>query len=309
MDEQENSDSAANQAEEMTFFDNPEEMMQAEVKSAAEAKKIPPLSNPSVFWRSVALTLTLASISPPSIGAIVYETSGTLRGAMRMAISGVVDYPGIGAGDETEKEEKRRRDEEFKMTSRLFMPEMIRAKIAQIRLDRTAYTEDDQASVVLGETPTEKQIQDFKRVRKQRQIDLVKREKELSSEISAFVKEKVKGIMLTPAESDMHFRRPRRRALQLLQGVIKRFSIANALRSSTSPDFLMSNLKGENTWLLPIIQSNPRIVTRLPGEAAVKSWRRSLLTLLALVVGIPFIMYHNQASNEFLILILYMRRA
>ena len=76
--------------------------------------------------------------------------------------------------------------------------------------------------------------------------------------------------MFTPPENDMHFRRPRRRALQLLQSVIRRFSIANSLRSSTSPDFLMSNLKGESTWLLPIIQSNPRIVTRLPGEAAVK---------------------------------------
>ncbi|GMH84711.1 hypothetical protein TL16_g10004 [Triparma laevis f. inornata] len=272
LDEQTNEDKVQNAAE-MTFFDNPEEMMQAEIDKATEAQKIPPLTNPSVFWRSIALTLTLASVSPPSIGAIVYETSGTHRGAMRMACSGVVDYPGIGEGEDTEKEEKTRRDEEFTLTSRLFMPKKIRAKIAQIRLDRKQFSKDaDQtaATVLNIPTPTEKQIQDFKHLRKQRQIDLKKKEKELSSEISAFVKDKVKGIMLTPTKNNMHFRKPRRRALNLLQSVIKRFSIANALRSSTSPDFLMSNLKGESTWLLPIIQSNPRIVTRLPGEAAVK---------------------------------------
>ena len=60
--------------------------------------------------------------------------------------------------------------------------------------------------------------------------------------------------------------------------MIKRFNVARALRTSTSPDFLMENLRGEgeHLWLLPIIQSDSKIVARLPGEAAVKILMASL---------------------------------
>ena len=76
--------------------------------------QLPKLSNPSLFWRCAALLLGLVAVSPGSVGSVVYETNGTLRGIMRMACSGISEYPGICETEETEKEERRRRDGEVR---------------------------------------------------------------------------------------------------------------------------------------------------------------------------------------------------
>ncbi len=231
---------------------------------------LPRLAYPGLWWRATGLALIMCGASPKLIGSIAWNEHPTLRALIKMVTSDRYRFPTVDCDDagrdEMKKLEQEMRDEEAKITEKLFLPP---------KRPRSVTTENEISENLFGGSrASRRQKEKRERMRKKQ------KEKEIHDAIKEANRRKKslraaqKSIMLWDPRRGP--RKPPKESADLIFSVGELFDLPRTFQRTMEPDFLLMTI-GNTTrgaieraydWLIPIISVLPETIVRLPASAS-----------------------------------------